>query len=247
MMNFGMKLKLFAKASLIGALLLAFYIGPAVAETRYVSDLLIISIREGQSDEAPILGYLISDTPVEVIEEDENGEFVKVETPEGLVGWVKKRFLNTKLPKSTVIKELEDQVKNLEEKIVLLQQNAAAGESQNIKAEYENKINSLQETITNEKRNVLRLQNELKQLKAQNKILAEKQPQQPPDVKKELLELKEKNQELMTEIQRAQRAQKHPETTFYSGNIKWFLAGAGVLILGVIVGRSLRRKPRYRY
>jgi SH3 domain protein len=243
MMNFGMKLKRFAKASLIGAVLLAFNIGPAFAETRYVSDLLIISVREGQSDDTPILGYLISDTPVEVIEEDENGEFAKVETPEGLVGWVKKRFLNTKLPKSTVITELEDQVKNLEEKIDLLQQNAATGDSQDIKAEYENKINSFQEALTNEKRRALRLENELKTLTAQNKNLAGKQQQQP-DVSKELLALKEKNQKLMAEIQ---RAQKQPHTSFFSGNIKWFLAGAGVLILGLIIGRSLRRKPKYRY
>ena len=237
------KLKLLLMAGFVGTVLILSPVMPVMAETRYISDQLIISVREGQADDSQIIGYLMSDTPVEVIEEQEDPAIVKVETPEGMVGWVKKRFLVSETPKSVVIEELKAQLKNLEDKLAQLSQNTSPNGQTEMKAEYESKIGSLQEEVNREKHKVSTLQNELKQASTEYKKLLEQQ-RQPSDLKKQLLVLKDKNQELMRDIQ---EARLNTGTPYFSGNMKWFLSGAGVLVLGLIIGRSLRRKPRYRY
>jgi SH3 domain protein len=251
----------------------------AMAETRYVSDLLIISVREGQTDDSPVIGYIRSDTPVDVIEENE--AFVYIKTPDNLIGWVKKKFLVAEKPKSILIEELKHRINDLEDKIILLQKHPESGGQSEMTAEYNDKIDTLQEDIKNEKRMVANLENELRQatekyndlveqstqsddvskelqsLKKKNQGLAVELTQaikkyndlverskQSPEVSKELAALKQKNQDLMVELR---HAKQKTQPSFFSGNIKWFLIGAGVLILGFIIGRSLRRKPRYGY
>ncbi|MBW2298473.1 MAG: hypothetical protein JRF32_12800, partial [Deltaproteobacteria bacterium] len=43
-------------------------VSPAGADTRYVSDQLIISVREGPTAEDPVVGYLLTGAPVEVLD-----------------------------------------------------------------------------------------------------------------------------------------------------------------------------------
>lgn len=213
----------------------------AVAETRYVSDLLIISIREGQTDDSPVIGYLRSDTPVDVIEE--NDAYVNIKTPENLVGWVKKKFLVSEKPKAMRIEELKRRINDLEDKIILLQQNPETGAQADITVELESKIDALQEDINNQKQTASKLEDELRQANRKYNALVERQ-KQSPDMSREFQALKEKNQKLVVALE---QAKQKPQPSFFSGNIKWFLTGAGVLMLGLIIGRSLRRKPRYRY
>ena len=70
-------------ALLLSTLLALFWfqVVPAGAETRYVSDELLLSLRAAPSPGARVLDYLRSDTPLEVLGEE--GEFVRVRTPEG--------------------------------------------------------------------------------------------------------------------------------------------------------------------
>jgi SH3 domain protein len=257
----------------------SFGTAPAIAETRYVSDLLIVSLREGQADDSPIIGYIRSDTPVDVIEENESFAYIK--TPDNLTGWVKNKFLVSEKPKAILIEELKHRINDLEDKIILLQQNPETGGQPNLTAEFSSKIDALQEDIKNEKRMAAKLENELKQatekynnlveqskqrpdaekelqaLKEKNQGLVveltqankkysdlEEQSKQNPDVNEEVLALKDKNQELITQLR---HTKQEMQPSFFSGNIKWFLTGAGVLLLGFIIGRSLRRKRTYRY
>ena len=222
-------------------LYVSFIPATAVAETRYVSDLLIISVREGQADDSTVIGYLKSDTPVDVIEENE--AFVHIKTPENLEGWVKKKFLVSEKPKTVLIEELKLRILDLEDRIILLQQNPETNAQPELTSELNSKIDTLQGDIKNQKLMVSKLENELRQANKKYNELLERQ-KQSPDVSIELQALKEKNQELITELQ---HAKQKPQPSFFSGNIKWFLAGAGVLILGFIIGRSLRRKPNYGY
>jgi SH3 domain protein len=237
------KLKILSVVSLGIILVIAFSSSPTLAETRYVSDLLIISVREAPVNDAPTSGYLISDTPVELLEESEDGEFAKVESPEGLVGWVKKRYLNAKTPKSMIIQELEAQVKQLEDKVVLLQQNAATLDENASAKESETKLAALQTEINKKNQQVENLETELKQASAQYQKLLQQQDSDP-DLKQEVAALKEQNNELARKLR---SAKQNSAPSFFSGNMKWFFSGAGVLLLGLIVGRSLRRKSKYRY
>lgn len=243
MAAFAMKLKILFFVSLGIILILVCSNAPVAAETRYVSDLLIISVREQPVEDAPTNGYLISDTPVELLEETDDGEYVKVKSPEGLVGWVKKRYLNSKTPKSMIIEDLESQIKQLEEKVALLQQNTSSDEKNASAKQYETKLAALQTELSKKNQQVKNLETQLSQASAQQQKLSE---QQKPDseLKQQVAALKEQNAEL---LQKLRRSEQNTEPSFFGANTKWLLSGAGVLLLGFIIGRSLRRKRKYGY
>jgi len=66
---------------------------PAVAEKRYVKDVLTITLRAGPSDEFKILKGLKSGTHLQLLEQSEDGKYSKVSTDKGLEGWVMSRYL----------------------------------------------------------------------------------------------------------------------------------------------------------
>ncbi len=66
---------------------------PAVAEKRYVKDVLTITLRSGPGDEYKILKGLKSGAHLQLIEETEDGKYAKIATDKGLEGWVMNRYL----------------------------------------------------------------------------------------------------------------------------------------------------------
>jgi len=80
------------------------------AETRYVTDMLYVNVKAGKGTGRKI-ETLRSDAPVKVLEE--SGRFLRVHTQKGNEGWVTRQFISTKIPKSQIIKELEDEVTRL--------------------------------------------------------------------------------------------------------------------------------------
>lgn len=73
------------------AALVLFAVPTFAAETRYVSDELVITMRTGKGNAYQILRTLPSGTPLEVLEEE--GEFVYVRTKLGTEGWVRSQYL----------------------------------------------------------------------------------------------------------------------------------------------------------
>jgi SH3 domain protein len=67
--------------------------GNVLAETRYVSDHLEITMRSGKSTSHGITRMLRSGTPVEVLETDKKTGYSHVRTRSGKDGWVLSRFL----------------------------------------------------------------------------------------------------------------------------------------------------------
>ena len=68
----------------------------AAAETLYVSDQLIITLRRGKSSSHKILTTLKTGAPLEVLEKAEGDEYVKVRTSDGIEGYVLLEFIVTK-------------------------------------------------------------------------------------------------------------------------------------------------------
>lgn len=66
---------------------------PAVAEKRYVKDVLTITLRSGPGGDFKILKGLKSGSHLQLIEETEDGKYSKVTTDKGLEGWVMSRYL----------------------------------------------------------------------------------------------------------------------------------------------------------
>ncbi|MFA9462061.1 TIGR04211 family SH3 domain-containing protein [Thiohalorhabdus methylotrophus] len=65
----------------------------AQAETRYVSDQLKITLRDGKGLQHTILESLVSGTPVEILKVDRKNGYTYVRAPSGREGWVHTRFL----------------------------------------------------------------------------------------------------------------------------------------------------------
>jgi SH3 domain protein len=213
----------------------------ALADTRYVSDLMIISVKEGQDPDAPVIGYLRSAAAVEVLEETQ--ELMHIRTEDGLQGWVRKKFLVKDKPKAVIIMELEQKIALLEENIRALQNGSDPEELINNMDAFKQEIATLKASLDNEKNTSSSLQKELNQVDAAYRQLLKKSGQ-TDGIQEELASLKNENAALKEAIARQPSGSPAP---MLSGKMKWFLIGGGVLLLGFIMGRSLKGKRTYRY
>ena len=92
-------------------IVLACWTATAWAETRYVSDQLVVSLREQpQNGSQPII-YLRTDMSVEVLEE--LGEYIKARTKAGEVGYIQQKYLTTETPKIIISRGCRKSVINL--------------------------------------------------------------------------------------------------------------------------------------
>ena len=229
----------------------------AWAETRYVSDRLIISMREGRSPQDTAVAFLVAGTPVEVLEEADNHLFVRIAN--GQEGWVRTKYIMTQLPKPMVIKELKANVKELETQIESMQTQASSSpdDSADIRNVYELKLKNLETVLEKEQEASAATRTELKEIKDRNKKLQadvnriskqnatlSQQDTGADALKKEIKRLRQTNQALTQEINQKETA---AQPSMLPSAIKWFLTGGGVLLLGLFLGRSVPRKNPYGY
>ena len=236
------RLKSFAAVSALFGILFGFiHVTSAMADTQYVSDLLIISVREGPEPDAPVLGYLRSAARVDV--QEETDELMRIQTEDGLRGWVRKRFIVKDKPKAVIIMELEEKIALLEDDIKTLQKGSNTQELTDMIKESKQQIADLTESLKNEKKRSSALQDKLTQVNATYQTLANKEGKNA-DTLKELASLKVENKVLQDKI--AALPPTDATSSVLSGNMKWFLIGSGVLLLGFLIGRSIKGK-RTRY
>jgi len=86
-----------------------------MGETRYVTDILIVSLREGPGNEYSVVRTVKTDMAMEVIEEQ--GSFVKVRTESGEEGWISKQYLTINTPKSILMNNLNKEIAPLKKKL----------------------------------------------------------------------------------------------------------------------------------
>ena len=131
-------------------------VGSALADTQYVSDMLILCLRAGPGNEYKVIRNLKTDAPLEVLEEDEL--YLKVRTDQGEEGWVLRQYISSKTPKPIIIAALKRDIKQLEATVEKLEerhsQNPDLAESR-LPREYRQAIkkfiNNNIEEIVNEK------------------------------------------------------------------------------------------------
>ena len=91
---------------LIFAIILTITIKSVFADTRYVSDELIISVRDGQNQDDNVLGYIRTGTAVDVFEE--KGRYLRIRTKDGLEGWVQTQYIISEKPNGRIIDDLRN-------------------------------------------------------------------------------------------------------------------------------------------
>lgn len=214
----------------------------ADADTRYVGDQLIITLRQGKSTQHKILKTLETGTPVEVLEEDES--YLKVKTSDGTEGYVLRQYISSSPPKSQRIDELEMEKSTLLKKIQALE---------NARDSLETKYNLIQDKYDREVSEISAqssdialeleqaLNNESSMAEKYNTLLAQSENVVEIAAERDRLLLENKN--LAAEIK---NLQKTTEKMADSRMIKWFLAGGGVFLFGWIIGK-ISRKKRSRF
>jgi SH3 domain protein len=201
---------------------LFFFSGNIYAETMYVTDVLRLSLRSGQSIEHKIIAVIESGRQVDVVENGEEWSLVRL--PDEREGWVLTRYLTPDPTHNIRLAKLETKHKNLTTQAsVLLEENS--------KLKRENK--RLDEQLDANRKALNETNSEFESLKKDSaeflnlKAKYSKTAKQLADKTKKLTDLEEQVSKL--------------QLYHY---IKWFLAGSGVLLVGFIIGFSAKRQRR---
>ena len=204
--------------------LLFFLAGNAVAETRYVSDVLEITLRSGKGTSFGITRMLRSGTAVQVLEIDKKSGYTQVRTKSGKEGWVLSRFLmNGRAARERL----------------------AATEKSLAELELENrKLTTSMSTLTEEKKT---LASNLGELEGESRSVS----QELTEIKRtasSALAIDSENKDLkgrMVSLERQlQTVQQENETLKDRTARDWFMVGAAVVLLGIIVGLII---PKIRF
>jgi SH3 domain protein len=188
--------------------------------TRYVSDKLEITMRNGQGVKFNIRKMLETGTRLEVLETDPAG-YSKVRTTDGIEGWVLTRYLTNTPSARDQLEASQKRVANLELEIAKYKEEISSLSNQNSDVDTQNM--SLKEKSQ-------RLSKELDDLRrtASNAVALDNENRQ---LKEKLQEIDHENQSLVIE----NNALKDNSTR------SWFLVGAAVLFAGILLGIILPR------
>ncbi|PLX97420.1 MAG: TIGR04211 family SH3 domain-containing protein [Desulfuromonas sp.] len=199
------------------------------AETRYVSDKLVITLREGMGNQYRVIQTVTTDTPLEVLDAEGNYLFVRLEN--GTEGYVLKQYVSRSMPKTTVIAQLKQELAALEKKMAARGSSVNALSESNTQletalAQTKSELEQVSQTLEKTRQDYADLQQ-----KAENVVLIDQERQR---LKKEAAEVSERLQQL----------EQENAAMLKTAMIKWFLAGGGVLFVGWVAGKFSRKKRR---
>jgi SH3 domain protein len=209
---------------LLGLLLLAF---TAEAQTRYVSDELVITLRTGPSNQNAIIRNLTSGARVEVLENNDDGSYARVRLTDGVEGWVLTQYLQDEptdsLRLATAARELADAARRA--------------------ADFEDQATELEAELAT-----------TREALSQSQAYAEGIEAQLADIRSasaSAIETREQNERLATRVSNltaaADLADMEIRELRSRNRQSWFIVGASVLFGGIVIGLvapSLRRKRR---
>ena len=196
----------------------------ASAEPAWVSDQFEIMLRTGPSTSNAIQLMVSSGTRLEVLEQDNASGYSKVRTGGGTEGWVLSRYLMTEPPARQQLQSLTNQLTSATE-----HGSSMSSQLNSIKGEYDSatrQINALErenDQLESELAEIKRTAANVLSIDSRNKELQ----QQLTDAEIKVSILEQENQELNRQQMRY-----------------WFLSGALVLLVGIILGIWL---PRIRW
>jgi SH3 domain protein len=188
---------------------------PLFAKTWYVKPSSEVVIRKGQSNGYKIIAIVKNGVSVELLEEDKS--YAKVRLANGKEGWMLKRFLSTAPPLEEVVISLRTEKEKIEQNSNDLAQKLKEVSSALAQTEIElNSTLAEKEQITT---NYQALQRDTADV---------------VQTKTDLLQATKENESLIKELAsiKAENNNLKKNNTF-----KWFLAGGGVLLVGILLGK----------
>lgn len=206
---------------LIVLCLLALAASAAGAQTSYVSDRMEVTLRTGTSTQHSIIRMLPSGMRLEVLETNEAGDYARVRTADGVEGWVLTRYLMERPAARDQLAAANSRIETLQARVADLtaQLEVLRGERDSMAAERSG-VGAELEDVSAELERIRR-------------------------VSASAVELDKANRELRTRLAAAEQAgdSLRAEVNALKRNTQrdWFLAGAGVLIAGLLLGLILPR------
>lgn len=195
----------------------------AFAASKFVSDHLVITMRTGQGNQFEIIKTLGSGTRLEVLEETDTG-YTRVRTPDGKEGWVRTQYLTDEPVAADRLDKAVNRAEKLSEENKLLRQEVDSLRKTRKTLESEhNKLQSEHDSAAKELAHMNEIAARPKQLETENTDLRKRFER----ISDELVLVKQENQVLKD------RSERH-----------WFITGAAVLILGMIIGLII---PKLRF
>ena len=192
------------------------------AETLYISDFLRITMRTGPGIDHKIIEMIKSGQSVTVLEQ--GPEWTKILLPTGKEGWVLNRFLTPKPPSGLLLKKLEEKHAELSLQITTLIDENKRLRNENQRLDAELKTSS---------RNKKKVTDSYQKLKSGSA---------------EYLDVKSRYEMMVVQLdqqkKKTQDIEKELESIRFHKNIRWFLSGAVVLIIGFLIGFSAIHQRR---
>lgn len=244
----------------------------APAETRYVSDQLTINIKDKLEQPYTVVGKVRSNEAVNVLEE--TGDNARIQSADGRVGWIARKYLTTTVPKTVVIERLQKEIDSLRAQVPQAGNTATVSTTDSDLLKERDRLQLELETA----------RSRITELQAQAAKPAEAPaPTDPEALSSEILGLIEKRTQLETEITalRAQieslndgrididalalenerlvtdnraKGERIASLTAENDNLRkktkiyWFTAGALVFLGGMFSGKLFsRKKAKYSY
>lgn len=201
--------------------LCALFAFTAAAQQRYISDQLEVPLRAGTSTKFKILRMLPSGTKVDVLRDDAENGYTQVRTEGGTQGWVLSRYLmetpsarDSLAAAQQALAPLQEENRRLEQQLAALQQDEQSSAATLRELQAQNR----------------RLNQELSQIRksSANAIAI--------DERNKVLE-----QQMVEMERRFQIVQQDNQALRDNSNQAWFIRGAGVLLLGLLLGLVLPR------
>jgi len=200
----------------------------AQAQTRYVTDRTIVELRRGPSTEYLILRNLEAGDEVQVLEQDQASGYSRVKVvDQGTEGWILSRFLIAEPIARTRLATAERSLATARERVATLETQVRT-----LGADLTTTRTDLEQTRTNHGT----VSRELADLRT---------------AAANVVEISERNTRLQQDLAQRERevAELRAENERLAGREtqSWFIVGAGVLLVGVVIGLvapTLRRRRR---
>jgi SH3 domain protein len=203
----------------------------AAAKTGYVSDEMVVTIRSGQGNHTPIIKTIKSGERIEVLEETTTG-YSRIKSADGTEGWVRTQFLSDEPAAAQKLAKLQEKFTQLDSSNQTLKK-----DNKDLRADK----TKLEESVAKLQADLANAQKDLSHL---GKVASN-----PIQLDKENKELHEKFTAVNNELEMLRN--EHQVVKDRSRQ-NWFIAGAGVIILGMAIGLLLpklrfKRKDRWDF
>ncbi len=200
-----------------------FWSSEAAADTRYVNPSAEVVVRTGEGNQYKIIDMVKDGDTVDLLQVSDSYALVRL--ADGKEGWMLKRYLSTEPPSSVLVKSLRTENEKLKQKTeelttnlqeVTSNLNRTQTDLQSILDERDQIKNDYQK-LQEDTADVVKIKTEMEAATAKNNALGQ-----------EMASLREENDKLKKDK-----------------SINWFIAGGGVLLVGMFIGR-LTSKSRKR-